>query len=112
MKVPCNGCTECCKGDAIRLLPEESPKDYLTEPHPAYKNTYMLAHKPNKDCIYLGETGCTIHDRKPILCKNMDCRNIARNMSYTTARKLAKKNLLHFEIWRKGKDLCKLSEVK
>lgn len=36
----------------------------------------MLQHKPNGDCVYLGETGCTIHGRAPAICQEFDCRKI------------------------------------
>jgi Fe-S-cluster containining protein len=33
-----------------------------------------LKHKPNGDCVYLGEDGCTIHGQQPYVCKSFDCR--------------------------------------
>ena len=33
-----------------------------------------LKRKPNGDCHYLGEAGCTIHERAPFVCKSFDCR--------------------------------------
>ena len=62
-EVPCNGCTLCCQGDAVRLQPEDSVTEYRTEPHPYIPGARMLAHKPNGECIYLDERGCSIHDR-------------------------------------------------
>ena len=99
--VPCNGCTLCCRGDAIRLLPADDPSQYETEPHDRYPGQLMLAHKANGDCVYLGESGCAIHDRSPLMCREMDCRNVARALSYTQARKLG--NVIH--VWKKGKSL-------
>jgi Fe-S-cluster containining protein len=55
--VPCNGCTLCCKGDAIRLTEEDNPDNYITETHPYISGALMLAHKPDGDCIYLNESG-------------------------------------------------------
>ena len=70
--VPCNGCTQCCQGDAIYLKKGDNPA--------LYKTTYddngrlMLDHKKNLDCIYLDRNkGCTIHDYRPIVCKELDC---------------------------------------
>ena len=31
--VPCNGCTLCCKGDAVRLLPGDDKTKWATVPH-------------------------------------------------------------------------------
>jgi hypothetical protein len=98
--VPCNGCTLCCHGDAIRLLPQDDASAYLTEPHDHYPGQLMLAHKANRDCVYLGESGCTIHDKKPLMCREMDCRNVARSLGYTAARKLGV-----IVVWQKGKSL-------
>lgn len=62
----------------------------------------MLAHKENGDCIYLGVGGCSIHDRKPRMCREMDCRNIARGVTYSRARKIG-----IVAVWRKGRQLLK-----
>jgi Fe-S-cluster containining protein len=74
--VPCNGCTACCKHERIILHPTDDPSQYLTIPtrqgdgEPAL----MLRHKLNGECVYLGETGCTIHGRAPWACRMFDCR--------------------------------------
>ena len=76
-KVPCNGCRLCCINDLVRLLPADLNRGYKTEPHPMYPKTQlMIAHKPNGECIYLNESGCSIHDNSPQMCREMDCRNI------------------------------------
>lgn len=97
--VPCSGCRRCCISDAVRLLPDELEL-YRTEPHPYAKGHRMLAHKPNGECYYLGLDGCSIHETRPQLCRDMDCRNIARQISFTRARKM---NMTR--IWRRGKEL-------
>jgi len=106
--VPCNGCTYCCHGDAVRILPTEDLTQYQVERHPYFSGCYMIAHKPNGDCIYLEANGCTIHDRKPQQCREMDCRRIAATMTFTNARKLHKQRGLPLVVWRKGKDLLSL----
>lgn len=100
--VPCNGCTLCCQGDAIRLLPEDDASQYQTVPHDWMEGHLMLDHKLNGDCIYLGEAGCTIHERKPLMCRQMDCRTIAQRLTYSQAR--GARVML---VWRKGKSLLK-----
>lgn len=105
--VPCNGCTKCCHNDAVRILPHEDATRWQTEPHPARQfgpGTRMLAHKPNGDCVYLGPAGCTIQDAKPQICGEMDCRNVARAITWTQARKMPG---LPMDVWRKGRDLLK-----
>ena len=103
--VPCNGCTLCCQGDAIRLEPEDRPSDYLTEPHPYIRGALMLAHKPNGECIYLGEHGCTIHDRAPSLCQSADCRSVAASIDLQTALRLHAMGRLDFRVWDQGHKL-------
>lgn len=76
--VPCNGCNECCRWDAIWLKPHlgDNENDYETE---VYLGRKMLKHKPNGDCIYLDrDRGCSIHDRRPVVCREFDCLNLLR----------------------------------
>ena len=101
--VPCNGCTLCCKGDAVRLLPGDSD-DYLVEPHPFQPGQWMLAHKPNGDCVYLGDAGCTIHPRRPKMCREMDCRMVFRKVKESQAQRLN----IPMDVWRRGKELCQI----
>lgn len=105
---PCGGCTRCCLNVVVRLLDGvDDPESYLTQPHPKPDATgaLMLARKRDhrgEVCVYLGETGCTIHDRAPSLCKQFDCRVSAVILSATKARKRDDINLM---VWRRGRDL-------
>lgn len=38
------------------------------------KLVFLLATNVNKECVYLGPTGCTIYERRPFLCRSFDCR--------------------------------------
>lgn len=75
-KVPCNGCTECCKNDVIRILDHEDASQWETMPHPIFIGKRALKMGDNGSCVYLGEKGCTINKSKPALCKSFDCRVI------------------------------------
>jgi len=108
--VPCNGCTLCCHGDAIRLTEEDNAADYLTEPHPYIPSALMLAHKQNGDCIYLNEKGCSIHDRAPSLCRSADCRSIALKYNFDTAMQLHSMKRIDIRVWDKGNKL--IEEMK
>ena len=79
VSVPCNGCRLCCQNDAVRLLPGDR-LDLFIEPHPMLPGQWMIAHKENGDCHYLGEKGCTIQDNKPKQCQRMDCRPVAAHI--------------------------------
>lgn len=103
-EVPCNGCTRCCRGDYVRLLPEDDAAQYITVPHKHIAGERMIAHNAKGDCVYLTDTGCSIHDRKPIMCREFDCRLMATNFTYTQARKL---RALHIAVWQKGKQLLR-----
>jgi hypothetical protein len=105
LEVPCNGCTRCCHGDAVRLTPEDERLGLKTEPHPYIAGALMLAHKPDGACWYLTEHGCSLHPDKPYMCRTMDCRAIAQRYTYTEARKLAKRGIIKISVWRRGLDI-------
>jgi hypothetical protein len=97
--VPCDGCTLCCRGDAIRLLPSDDASKYQTVAHQHFQGQLMLAHKPNHECIYLADYGCIIQGDKPQMCREMDCRQLAM--------KIRKKDLKRYgiplRIWERGR---------
>jgi hypothetical protein len=104
-EVPCDGCTLCCQGDAVRLEPEELLMNFSTEPHPALPGARMIAHKPNGDCIYLDDHGCSIHDHAPALCRIADCRGPAARLDFATARTMHLQGKLDFRVWDRGRRL-------
>jgi hypothetical protein len=110
--VPCNGCTLCCHNDAVRILPHEDASKWQTEPHDYMHGARMLAHKPNGDCVYLGEHGCTIQHDKPQQCREMDCRRIAQAITWTQARKMDAGGRLRMTIWKRGRELIALAQAK
>ncbi|HXX62239.1 MAG TPA: YkgJ family cysteine cluster protein [Bacteroidota bacterium] len=109
-EVPCNGCTLCCQGDAIRLEDAELSMGYKTEPHPYVSGALMLAHSANGNCVYLGEGGCTIHDRSPLLCRSADCRSIAAKIDFVTAKRLHVMGRLDLRVWDQGHKLLASGE--
>ncbi len=104
-EVPCNGCTLCCQGDAIRILPEDDERAYVTEAHPYMPGARMLAHKPSGECLYLSPAGCTIHDRAPSLCRSADCRGVAMKLDFETAVQLHRAGRLDIRVWDQGQKL-------
>ncbi len=110
-EVPCNGCTKCCHNDAVRILPHEDAGQWKVEPHPWMPLAVMLAHKPNGDCVYLGDQGCTIQNDKPQQCYEMDCRAIARAVTWTQARKLAKRGAMRMGVWWRGRELLRQADA-
>lgn len=106
--VPCNGCVRCCVGDAVRILPVDDATQYEVVPHDTRPGELMLDHTLDGNCIYLDEDiGCTIHNRKPQMCRELDCRLLARRFNYTQARKM--KNF-PMPVWLRGRELLQLAE--
>jgi hypothetical protein len=69
----------------------------------------IIDRLPNGDCFYLGEHGCTIHDRAPWICRDFDCRAALRN-SDRIGRKLAiKRGQMTKEIFARGRELLEQS---
>lgn len=76
----CDGCTECCRsGQGLVLHPEEGD-DVESYTHRIAGRradgsaVFVLATNEKGWCAYLGESGCTIYARRPLLCRNFDCR--------------------------------------
>lgn len=107
--VPCNGCTACCRNEVLFLHPEmgDLAADYLTMParNPITgKNGVALQQKPNGDCVYLGNAGCTIHGRAPAICKEFDCRRFFLGLGdRNQRRRLLKTGLITKEVFNAGR---------
>jgi Fe-S-cluster containining protein len=89
--VPCGACRLCCtSGQAIPLQPEKGDDllsyDFRFIKFPDGKTHPVLNHKPNGDCVYLGDGGCTIHERAPLNCRMFDCRTYFK--SFTKAQRV------------------------
>lgn len=72
--MPCDGCTACCRGRAIRPLYPERGDVVQHYSHQYVDGIPALAWNKDGDCIYVGSEGCTIHARRPALCRGYDCR--------------------------------------
>ena len=96
--VPCNGCRACCEHEAVILHPDKGDDvaTYDTMPVPgAAIPGVMLKHKPDGSCTYLGESGCTIYERRPYLCRLYDCRKFFISMTNREKRRLLEMNPLY-----------------
>jgi hypothetical protein len=107
--VPCNGRRLCCINDAIILHPEhgDDPALYQTVPvtHPLNgRPALMLDHKPNGECVYLGPTGCLIHDRAPVICREYDCRRQYLQIPRAERRRLVRSGLMSADKFNAGRD--------
>lgn len=102
-RVPCDGCTACCHGQAIFLKPDKGdvPEQYQTKPwnNPVRGEIMlMLDHEENGDCIYLGETGCTIYARRPFQCQAYDCRKLFLTIPHKNRKRLIAAGQLHRKV--------------
>ena len=88
-RVACGACRACCRDEIIMLFPGDDPAAYMTRDVRSPLDGSMvkaLIQKPDGSCIYLGDAGCTIHDRAPQMCKMFDCARLYKKfMSWPKA---------------------------
>jgi len=78
--VPCNACTECCRSNQGLFLHPGRGDDVESYRHRVLTEqatgnpVFLLATEANGQCVYLGASGCTIYERRPLLCRSFDCR--------------------------------------
>jgi Fe-S-cluster containining protein len=94
--VPCNGCTACCRntapigiwpshGDNLAFYVQRYMVEEFLETIDGHTGTgYALRRKPNGDCHFLGDSGCTIYQHRPYQCRTFDS-NVLRLTHATTA---------------------------
>jgi hypothetical protein len=112
-RVPCGSCRRCCQGNSIVMLLAHEGDAVETYQHeyvdlPGAGRGPILKRQANGDCIYLGETGCTIHGRAPVVCKVFDCRNAFMTFmehAPSDRRRLVKSGALDKDILNRGRDL-------
>lgn len=70
----CGACTACCRWGAVILQPSDPVEEYETEA--LTEEFRVLKRKEDgRTCWYLDEEkGCTIYDRRPVVCQAFDCR--------------------------------------
>lgn len=115
--VPCNGCRACCTHDLIVLHPEHGDDvtqyDTMLIDHPLTGEPCLaLKHKPDDSCIYLGDTGCTIHGHAPVICKEFDCRLMYAHYSRADRRRLIADGFLDKAVMDAGRRLQKTLPAK
>lgn len=117
--VPCNGCTLCCRGyQAIILHPEcgddVSKFQTIEVPNPLTGEfALMVEQKPNGDCIYLADKGCSIYDDRPIICREFDCRKQYMTLTKAIRQAMVEKGMASVETFSAGKQrLSSLSSTE
>lgn len=83
--------------------------DTVAVAHPLTgKASVMLRHQENGDCIYLDrESGCTIYERRPAICREFDCRRFYLKLVEQTSRgerkRMIRNGLISNEILAAGR---------
>jgi Fe-S-cluster containining protein len=75
MKVPCNGCTACCRSP--NYPPELSPEEIERFPEAEINSESGFLSLPRKEdgsCSKLIDGKCSIYPDRPMNCKKFDCR--------------------------------------
>lgn len=98
--VPCGGCHACCKQDRVTLGPSDdldSFKWHLEFGRPT------LDRKPNGECTYLTDRGCSIHGAQPDICRRFDCRVLFLTTPKTQRRIRVAQNPTMADVYSAGK---------
>ena len=76
-RVPCNGCTACCRRPVeIRPSLGDDLKQFMTVTN---KFGTFLRCNPDGWCHYRMEKGCSIWPHTPAICRAFDCREYVKN---------------------------------
>lgn len=109
--VPCGKCTLCCRTLIVPLALEEFEQYQwgwvVTRDNKRLGRALM--RKPNGDCVYLGEEGCTIHGRAPHACQRFDCRDLITKMGRDARRLAIKEGSLPKELFDRGREMLEAS---
>jgi Fe-S-cluster containining protein len=74
-EVPCGACTECCRtGQGLFLHPDQGDDVASYQVRQVADGAFVLATTQEGACVYLGDKGCTIYERRPLICRTFDCR--------------------------------------
>ncbi len=101
--VPCNGCKVCCQKELVVLFPDRGDiaanYELMKVPLADGSTLDIVAQKPNGDCVYLGDHGCTIYDRAPAICRAFDCRKYFVSLSRNERRVMERMSNHKFEVF-------------
>ena len=106
-EVPCGDCFLCCTKGGIKLKPE----DYAESGKPRFivmpnllGDSHELGHREGM-CVYLHEGQCAIHNDKPVVCKEFDCRKLSVMFSKVQINELVAEGFNGVDYWERGKEL-------
>jgi len=100
-KVACGSCNLCCKKARIPILQSyDDANAYQTE---FLGGVLCLQHKPNGDCIYLGDAGCTIYDKRPAVCRKYSCVTHYKSLTKSQQKEAVRVGLVSEAVLRAGR---------
>ena len=107
--VPCGTCTLCCRVHFV-FLHEDEYDQYewgwcLRNGDPTKPIGRVLNRKPDGSCVYLGDSGCTIHDSAPKVCREFDCRVLFMRSDRNGRRLAIKNGEVRRDIFEKGRQM-------
>lgn len=89
----CKGCTACCRGDRIYLLPGDDPSQFETVPT---EDGRRAIRQVKGECIYLVPEGCAIYANQPRMCRAFNCVDYFRSKTRQERRRLERQRPDHF----------------
>jgi Fe-S-cluster containining protein len=118
-EVACAGCTECCRSNQALVLQPAEGDDVASYQHQVLQDrvsgepVFALAADEKGWCVYLGERGCTIYERRPHLCRSFDCRKHYLMLPRQDRDNLVRIGLSSRAVFKAGRARLKtLSEVE
>ena len=107
--VPCGRCTLCCRTLIVPLAEEEYEQfdgywAWITTPD-GKRHGRALQRRPNGECVFLGENGCTIHGRAPHVCQRFDCRELFLKSDRAGRRQMVASGKLPKSLFDRGREM-------
>lgn len=105
--VPCGKCRLCCQMLIVPLAEEEFERyDWVwVTKMDGTRLGRALRRQPNGDCVYLAESGCSIHGRAPHVCQRFDCRELFLKSDRGGRRQAIKSGKIPKVLFDKGREM-------
>jgi hypothetical protein len=110
--VPCGTCTLCCRTLIVPLAHEEFEQyawAWVVAPN-GQRLGRALQRRPNGECVYLAENGCSIHGRAPHICQKFDCRELFLNSDRAGRRAAIKSGKLPKSLFDRGREMVRAAK--
>ena len=101
--VPCNGCVECCKGQAIVLFPKCGDDLSVLSRFTVQQGLRVLDIQENGDCVYLQGGQCTVYAQRPAMCRAYDCRMHYASLTRRQRRQMVRDGIASKEVFAEGR---------